>query len=338
MEIDDMNSTTESKNQYLEINQADAVEVLSLVDNSVDFMSTVNHRLAKPFGQWSRERYGQEWFGNHKQYPFAEHGFSMFIRVTYKGKTHSILFDTGSSQEAVIENSKRMGIDLGEVECIVLSHGHYDHFGGLISAIKAIGKTDLLVIAHKDMCKTRGSILPNGTIRRFRDFPTEAQISPARFVFTKKPHMIADNTICITGEVPRKTGYEKGYLRHQMLVNGSWQPDPLIIDDRAIVISSKGKGLIIISGCAHAGIINTINYAQQITSTKQVHTILGGFHLAGKGMEEQTKFTLKELVQINPTLIVPSHCTGWRAMTEIAMALPSAFVWNNVGNLYEVKS
>jgi len=332
-----MNSTEAKLTiQYPKIKQANAVEILSLVDNSVDFMSTVSHRLAKPFGHWSRERHGQEWLNTHKQLPIAEHGFSMLIRIISEGKTHSILFDTGSSPDAVLENAKRMGIDLSEVECIVLSHGHYDHFGGLASVVKAIGKADLPIIVHEDMFKIRGSALPNGAVRKFTDFPTEAQLSPAKVVFTKQPYLIADNMVCITGEIPRKTNYEKGYLRHRVFVGGSWQPDPLIIDERAIVINAKGKGLVVITGCAHAGIINTITYAQQITGVEQIYAVLGGFHLAGKGSEEQTEPTLNELVRSNPTLVVPSHCTGWRATSAIARVLPEAFVWNSVGNLYEI--
>jgi 7,8-dihydropterin-6-yl-methyl-4-(beta-D-ribofuranosyl)aminobenzene 5'-phosphate synthase len=100
------------------------------------------------------------------------------------------------------------------------------------------------------------------------------------------------------------------------------------------VISIKGKGLVVLSGCAHAGIINTVSYAQQITGIKHVYVVMGGFHLAGKEFESRIEQTVEELQRINPELIVPSHCTGWRAMCAIAKALPEAFVWNSVGNLY----
>jgi 7,8-dihydropterin-6-yl-methyl-4-(beta-D-ribofuranosyl)aminobenzene 5'-phosphate synthase len=319
------------------IREASAVEVLSLVDNSIDFVSTTSHKLAKPFRQWTRERYGQEWLNTHTQTPIAEHGFSMLIKVYGKNQTHSILFDTGGSSEAIIENSKRMGIDLREIEYIILSHGHYDHFGGLTSVVKVIGKADLPIIAHPDALKTRGLALPNGTIRKFTEFPKENQLHPAKITFSKQPLLIANNMVCITGEIPRKTSYEKGLLHHQMLVDGSWRPDPLIIDDCALVINVKGRGIMAISGCAHAGIINTITYSQQISGVEQVYAVLGGFHLAGKGSEEQIEPTLSELIRISPVLIVPSHCTGWRAASAIARALPDAFVWNSVGNLYQIQ-
>ena len=99
-------------------------------------------------------------------------------------------------------------------------------------------------------------------------------------------------------------------------------------------VLEKQKGLVIISGCAHAGIVNTTLYAQQITGTTNVHAIMGGFHLAGKECEPRISQTVKKLKQLNPTVLVPTHCTGWRGIFAIAEATPQYFVWNSVGNLY----
>ena len=141
--------------------------------------------------------------------------------------------------------------------------------------------------------------------------------------------------ILVTGEIPRETSFEKGFLQHRVFVNGSWQSDPWVWDDRAIVINVKGKGLVVLSGCAHAGIINTITYAQRITGITNVYAVLGGFHLAGRENENRIEQTVKELKRISPKRIVPSHCTGWRGMRAIANVMPNAFVWNSVGNLYK---
>jgi 7,8-dihydropterin-6-yl-methyl-4-(beta-D-ribofuranosyl)aminobenzene 5'-phosphate synthase len=314
--------------------EADAAEIISLVDNSVDFLSTVNKRQVQSFRQWTRERYGQEWTRTHTQLPCAEHGFSMLIRVFSEDKSSCVLFDTGGSPERIVENAECMGISLSEVECIVLSHGHYDHFGGLVSAVKAVNKVDLPIIVHENMFKTRGSANSKGEVRKYSEFPTEAQLSPARMVSTKKPSLTAEDMVCITGEIPRKTSFETGYTQHKAFVSGSWKSDPWIMDERAIAINIRGKGLVVLSGCAHAGIINTVSYAQQITGTKKVYAVMGGFHLAGKGFENRIQPTIEELQRINPELIVPSHCTGWRAMCAIAKAFPEAFVWNSVGNIY----
>ena len=330
-----MNATGEKpSNKEFKVREAAAVEIISLVDNSVDFLSTIDNKRVQSFRQWTREHYGQEWARTHTQLPLAEHGFSMLIRVFNEGKSNSILFDTGGSAEGIVENAKRMGINLSEVEGIVLSHGHYDHFGGLLSTVKAVNKVDLPIIVHEDMFETRGTRRSNGTIRRYPKFPTEAQLSPARIVRTKQPSLIAGKMVCITGEIPRKTSFETGYTPHRIFLNGSWQSDPLIWDERAIAINIRGKGLVVLSGCAHAGIINTISYARQITRTEKVYAVMGGFHLAGKESENRIQPTIKELQRINPKLIVPSHCTGWKAMCTIAKTLPEAFIWNSVGNLY----
>jgi 7,8-dihydropterin-6-yl-methyl-4-(beta-D-ribofuranosyl)aminobenzene 5'-phosphate synthase len=120
-------------------------------------------------------------------------------------------------------------------------------------------------------------------------------------------------------------------------VDGAWKPDPWIMDDRAIVMNVKGKGLVIVSGCAHAGIINTIRYSRRIAGAEDVYAVLGGFHLAGKENESKISLTIDDFKRIGPKLVAPSHCTGWRAMKVFADALPEAFVWNCVGNLYEVR-
>jgi 7,8-dihydropterin-6-yl-methyl-4-(beta-D-ribofuranosyl)aminobenzene 5'-phosphate synthase len=324
------------QNSGFKVEEADGVEILSLVDNSVDFLSAVNNPHVQSFRQWKRERGGKEWGKTHMDLPFAEHGFSVLIRVFSGGKSSCVLFDTGGSQRGMVENAERMAISLSEVECIVLSHGHYDHFGGLEAAVKAVGKADLPIIVHENMFKTRGSTNAKGKVRQYPDFPTAEELSPARLVSTKQPSLTADGMVCVTGEIPRKTSFETGYLQHKAFVSGAWKSDPLIMDERAVTIDIKGKGLVVVSGCAHAGIMNTVTYAQQITGTRKVYAVLGGFHLAGKTFENRIEPTLEELQKINPELIVPSHCTGWKAMCAMAKTFPEAFVWNSVGNLYRI--
>ena len=322
--------------EHFNLTEVDRLEVLSLVDNSIDFLSVIGKEEAQSFRQWTAKKYGQEWNKVHSQFPIAEHGFSMLVRVTSNGKQTSFLFDTGVSPDGVVENAKRMGLELGEVACIILSHGHYDHFGGLVSALKTINNPNLPLIVHEDMFRTRGTTSRDGTIRTYPEFPKREQLSLAKVISTEQPRLIADGKILVTGEIPRETSFEKGFPEHRILTNGVWQPDSYILDDRAIVANIKGKGLIVLSGCAHAGIINTIKYAQKITGITDVFAIMGGFHLAGKENENKIEQTITELKRINSKLIVPCHCTGSKAIFAIANALPDKFVYNSVGNLYSI--
>ena len=323
-------------NRSVTLREVDGVEIISVMDNTVDFISTVKGKGVQKVRKWTRDRLGEEWAKKHFRLPFAEHGFSMLIRVFCNGNSHSILFDTGISPEGVVTNAMRMGLNLTEVDSIVLSHGHYDHFGGLLKTIRTINKKDLPVIVHEDMFRTRGVANKDGTIRKYPEFPSENQVKPAICVKTKQPYLLADNTVLVTGEIPRKTDFEKGFPQQRVLIGDEWQPDPLVRDDRAIAVNIKRKGLLVISGCAHAGIINTTLYAQQITKVSHAHAIMGGFHLAGKKCESRIDRTVEELKLLKPELLVPSHCTGWRGICAIAEALPQAFVMNSVGNLYEL--
>ncbi len=316
------------------LKEVDDVEIISLADNTVDFLSTIERKEVHQIREWIKDRMGQEWVKKHFRLPFAEHGFSMLIKVFSKKSFHTILFDTGLSREGVVTNAKRMGLDLADIECIVLSHGHYDHFGGLVDVLKVVDKKDLPIIVHEDMFEIRGAVTPEGTVREYRKFPTEDQVAPAKYVRTKQPYLIAHDSVLVTGEIPRKTDFEKGFLRQRVFSDGKWQPDPWVRDERAIVIKVKRKGLVVISGCAHAGIVNTSLYARRITGVVKVHAIMGGFHLAGKECESRIGPTVEMLRRLDPEIVVPSHCTGWRGKNAIFEAMPRAFVWNSVGNLY----
>jgi 7,8-dihydropterin-6-yl-methyl-4-(beta-D-ribofuranosyl)aminobenzene 5'-phosphate synthase len=319
-----------------ELRKVDGVEIFSIVDNSIDFLSEITKKEVRSFRQLTFKRYGKEWERRYSNLPLAENGFSMFVRILSEGKHHSILFDTGNSPYVVVQNAKQMGLDLSEIEAITLSHGHYDHSGGLVSVLKSLNEVDLPIIVHDDMFKKRGVARQDGTIRSYPEFPTKSQLGSAQIISTKKPSLIANGLALVTGEIPRETTFEKGYMPHKAFVDGKWQPDPWIWDDRAIVINVKEKGLVILSGCAHAGIINTINYSKRITGIDKIYAVIGGFHLAGKKMEGRMERTVKELERINPNLIAPSHCTGWRAKCAIAQRMENAFVWNSVGNLYKI--
>ena len=138
----------------------------------------------------------------------------------------------------------------------------------------------------------------------------------------------------MTGQIARTTEFEKGFPAHYAEVDGEWRPDPLIHDDQGVVMNVRNKGLVVLTGCGHAGIINVLRHAMTITGIRRVHAVLGGFHLTGRIFEPLIAPTVEALKALAPALIVPSHCTGWKATHEIARALPDAFVPNSVGTTF----
>lgn len=310
--------------QSVRLREATKIEITSLMDNTIDFLSTNSRKEVQSFRQWNQ---------THAELPLAEHGFSLLIRASKNEEKKTILFDTGVSPDGVVTNAKRMGVDLSEVFYMVLSHGHYDHFGGLAAVVKTVNRKDLQIIGHEDMLRRRGTANSKGEIKEYPTFPT-LDGTCVEIINTRKPYFVASDLACITGEIPRTIDFEKGLINNRIYRDNRWQPDPLILDERALVLNFKDKGLVIISGCAHAGIINTILYARQITQVSKVYAVIGGFHLSGKDFERRIEATVEALEEINPKLIIPSHCTGWRAIKAINEAFPEAFVFNSVGNRY----
>ncbi len=147
----------------------------------------------------------------------------------------------------------------------------------------------------------------------------------------RQPSFLLDGAVLITGEVDRSTAFETGFHGHEALRGGRWQADPLILDDQALVVSLGDRGLVVLSGCGHAGIVNTVRYARKLTGHDAVAAIIGGFHLSGPMFERIIEPTVDALAALSPSLLMPAHCTGWRAVHQLATRLPDAFVMSTVG-------
>jgi 7,8-dihydropterin-6-yl-methyl-4-(beta-D-ribofuranosyl)aminobenzene 5'-phosphate synthase len=144
----------------------------------------------------------------------------------------------------------------------------------------------------------------------------------------------------ITGEIPRVTKFEKGFPLQYKEEKNEFDliPDPLVKDDQALIMNIKGKGLIILTGCGHAGIVNTINYATEVTGIKKIHSVIGGFHLSGQGYEESIPLTIAELKKLDPQYIIPCQCTRWKAANEIINTMPEKFIQTSVGSIFAFNS
>jgi 7,8-dihydropterin-6-yl-methyl-4-(beta-D-ribofuranosyl)aminobenzene 5'-phosphate synthase len=151
------------------------------------------------------------------------------------------------------------------------------------------------------------------------------------FVEERGASYLIEGMVLVTGQIHRSTDFEKGFPIHYSEINGTWQSDPLIHDDQALVVNVRDKGFVVMTGCGHAGAINSIRYAQKLTSVEKVYALLGGLHLTGAVFEPIIAPTLKELKAIAPRRVMPGHCTGWKAIHAFAREFPEAFVQGSVG-------
>ena len=143
-------------------------------------------------------------------------------------------------------------------------------------------------------------------------------------------------SVLITGEVARSTDFERGFGLHQAFRDGRWLPDPLIFDDQALVVHLQGHGLVVLTGCGHAGAINIVRHARRLTGVDRLCALLGGLHLAGPAFEPVIAPTVAALTELAPEMVVPAHCTGWRAQHALAAALPAAWLTGSSGSTYRI--
>ena len=322
----------------------DGVEVLTVVDNVTDLLlpSTPVAKRLGAIGAGAQRTPPVEAplveSGRAAEAPLAEHGLALLVSVTRGASSRTVLLDTGSSVEGLVHNLDLMGVDPGEIETIVLSHGHFDHTMGLNGLAKRCKPPPALVV-HPDAWLRRRVVLPG---REPFELPTTSRdkVLAAGFpvIEERQPSSLLDGCLLVTGEIERTTDFERGFVLHQAFRDGEWQPDPLIRDDQALVIHVRGRGLVVMTGCGHAGIVNTVRYARELTGVDRVYAVIGGFHLGSPLHEPVIAPTVEALVELAPQVIAPTHCTGWRASHALAAAFPDAFVPGSVGTRYVLRS
>ncbi|MBU4055222.1 MAG: MBL fold metallo-hydrolase [Proteobacteria bacterium] len=302
----------------------DRVEIITLTDNYIDLAAGGNTDVVKR----GRPAGASALSGSI----LAEHGFSAMIRTEEKHEKHTLLLDFGLSEDVAARNAKTLGIDLSEIEEAVLSHGHKDHFGGVLQLGKSIRKKNIPLTAHPSAFKPNRFIALKPGMKVSMPSPEETRFSEAGFsvIKTDQPKTLLKDHVLFLGEIPRQTPFEKGMPNAIFEQDGKETHDPLE-DDTALVIHVKGKGLIIVSGCAHAGIVNTVRHAQRVTGISNVHAVMGGFHLTGPVFEPIIDETVAALKAIKPDYIIPTHCTGRKAIQAIESIMPEAFILNMAG-------
>jgi len=261
------------------------------------------------------------------------------VSVRSNDHSASLLFDAGVSTDALIHNMDVLEIRPQELHSIVLSHGHVDHTHGLLGMIKRLGKMRMPILLHPDAFLNRKVILPDKH-ELHSPAPNRRLLEQenVEFVEERGCSYLLEGMVLVTGQIHRTTEFEKGFPIHYSEINGTWQSDPLIHDDQALVVNVRNKGLVVMTGCGHAGAINSIRYAQKLTGVENVYALLGGLHLTGAVFEPIIAPTLKELKAIAPRLVMPGHCTGWKAIHAFAREFPEAFVQGSVGTRLVIES
>jgi 7,8-dihydropterin-6-yl-methyl-4-(beta-D-ribofuranosyl)aminobenzene 5'-phosphate synthase len=309
---------------HLNVKEVDKVEILTLQDNYVDITVMDNNALitrATPIKA-----------GEIQNSILAEHGFSAIVKTMTGDQTKTMLFDCGFSEDGAAYNAKALDVDMGQVEVIALSHGHSDHMGGLGKLVAMIGKKDIKFVVHPAAFNSP-RYLKLGEQLKFH-FPKlvmeTLEKAGLKVVEAKEPYPILDGNVLFLGEIPRQTDFETGFPIAHFKDKGVEKWDP-IVDDTSIVMNLKGKGLIILSGCAHSGIVNTVNYAMDLTGINKIHAIMGGFHLSGPFFEPIIDRTTEELKKIQPAYVIPTHCTGRKAIMFMEKEMPNQFILNMSG-------
>lgn len=256
----------------------------------------------------------------------AEHGWSVLIEIDDK----KILFDTGGGH-TILHNAKALKKDLSKLDAIILSHHHYDHTDGLAQVLKETGP--IRVYSHPDLFKESYSI--ENDKKRFVGMSHKKDYLEslgARFILDKNYREIFPQ-IFLSGEIPRKTAFEKGDKKLQIKSSQGFIQDPLL-DDQALIIKRE-KGLVIILGCAHSGLINTLDHVIDKTGVKRINYLLGGTHL-GPASRHQRRKTYRALIDYQIENIGVSHCTGNEAAFELKEIYDRRFFFSNVGLELEI--
>jgi 7,8-dihydropterin-6-yl-methyl-4-(beta-D-ribofuranosyl)aminobenzene 5'-phosphate synthase len=316
----------------------DEVVVTTLVDNVYDALLGGQDAITRaPFAAGIAQAPQFE-SGTTKVGLMAEHGFSALLSVRRGRTTTSVLFDTGLSPDAMVTNADRLGIDLSEVNAIVLSHGHFDHAGGLAGLAGRRGTRSVPMVVHPLVWTRRRLALPGGSPEEFPTLSKRALTGEGFEVIERRqPSLLLDGSVLVTGEVDRTTDFERGMPpAHQSWSNSTWEPDPLVLDDQALVVHVRGKGLLVVTGCGHAGAVNIVRHAQRLTAVRRLHALLGGLHLSGGYFAPSIGPTVEALTDMAPDLLVPGHCTGWQAQHTFAAALPDSWVPGSSGTRYRL--
>ena len=309
------------------IPEVDKISVTIITDNYFDINAS-RHKIAKRFGRTPGSS-PDDW-GLH-----AEHGLAYHVETTAQGVTHSLLFDYGTDTHGVLRNLDLLQVNLKGLDALALSHGHWDHYLTLVNFLKAkrsILREGIPLYVGEDAFIERFSKEADGVVSMGRlDRAAIDALGTVRIVETTGPIALVPGAY-FSGPIEMSTEYEQVAAR-MVMKRGEQFVQDLFPGERTVVLNVKGQGLVVLSGCAHRGIVNAVKHAQKITGIPRVHAVVGGFHLTGT-RPEVIQRTVADMKAIGPSYIVPTHCTGFQAIQTFAKEMPEQFVFSAVGTRF----
>jgi len=311
----------------VKILEAEKITITIITDNYSDALR-MNYKIARRY-------FTKPTDSIYNMVLHSEHGLACHIETVVNGQPHSFLFDYGVDFQGVSRNMELLNIDTKVLEALGLSHGHFDHSGALVTLLKSQKDKfpkGIPLYVGEEVFLERFLKIPIGlySINVLKKEDIEV-LGFVKVVEVKDPSPIVPGAY-LTGRIERVTEYEKGVPYLLVKRGDKLEPDDLM-GEQSLVFNAKGKGLVVLSGCAHAGIVNTVRHAQKITGVEKVHAVIGGFHLTG-AKPELIQRTIADIKAIAPDYIVPTHCTGYEAISAFSREMPDQFIINTVGTRY----
>lgn len=314
----------------MQLPEIDRLRITSVVDNFIDL-------LLRDDGPASRRPRQEKSF---ERCLCAEHGLAELVESERRGTTLPLMFDFGATPMVFLHNLDMLvrdyDVDLARIGTLVLSHGHWDHFGGLLALLRE--RRDHLpeqanLYAGADAFLARWQAAPRQPVRSMGQLRQEAvEACNVGVVKVREPQLLSGQAM-LSGEIVRRTDYEVMPPSMRVERDGVDTHDELM-GEQSIVYHVRGKGLVVLTACGHAGVVNTVMHAREVTGVEKVHAVIGGFHLSG-APSDKIERTVDDLLSFDPDYVVPMHCTGIETIERLSQRAPEKVILNSAGTRYE---